>query len=96
MTGNELPTYKLLELSTTHLRSETFKAWIDSDECPPWLVYPRQEFGFFLDVVGGRETMGGSMPNELRAIIDYAHEHGVSWLLFDVDADPIPALVVFK
>lgn len=78
----EIP--RMIVLSTSHL---TEKAC--NDFLPTYIhAYSKADYGWFVYV----EPAPDGLPDSLIACLQFAHELGCEWVMFDRDADPISVL----
>ena len=86
-----LEIYKMLTLSTAHIKPETAK-WLDkANSCSP--VYKKDEFGWFIFIDYSEKH--DNIPKDLAKVIDFAKKNGCSWLCLDRDANETKLLPVY-
>lgn len=83
-----LETPKMLVLSTMHLKEVTCNGFL-----PTYVhAYEKADYGWFAYV----EPAPDGLPDSLITCLQFAHEQGCEWVMFDRDADPISALPVYS
>lgn len=83
-----LETTKMLVLSTTHLKEKTCNGFL-----PTYVhAYEKADYGWFVYV----EPAPDGLPDSLTTCLQFAHEQGCEWIMFDRDADPISELPVYS
>ena len=86
----------MLELSTVHLTKQTLdelmanniESVISYDKAVGWLG----AIGCFVAITG-LET---NLPRDLESCIRFAESQGADWIMFDVDAEEIEALALYR
>lgn len=89
-----LETYKMLALSTSHLRYATARQ-LDNDHPKAWakdLYFGRSEYGWFVSTV---TIPIQKFPDDLREALDFARRHDCTYVMFDRDVEPIAELPTF-
>lgn len=98
MENNEtkLPTiHPMLDVSTAHFRVETLN-WL-SEVPNDFIVFPKEEYGYFIPIIEETLTDEVDIPDDLRAVIKFAQGQGCTWIMIDRDAlfiDELPELYV--
>lgn len=77
---------KMMTLSTAHISEETAHLLDDERAATKWglIVYNKSVYGWFLNL-GFDELF--NIPMDLLKCINYALDHGCSWLCLDRDGD---------
>jgi hypothetical protein len=84
----------MLVLSTAHLKPETAKGWmIGTPDAEPAFIYRKRGYGWFVDVANAEP---GEYPLDLAICIAFAKGLGMDWIMFDPDADQLPALPSYE
>lgn len=85
----------MIDMSTAHLKQSTRNA-LQSESVSGVIAYKKSVWGYFLFVPeDGPTILEESVPQDLKAIIAYAHERKVEWVMLDVDAEQVSELPVY-
>lgn len=87
---------KLLTISTAHVKEETFDAL--ESETIDIVAYPVEWcgdlYGFFILALDYDDT-SESIPEDLKACLDFAIGHDCTWLRIDGDGEELSELPVY-
>lgn len=88
-------TDSMLTLSTAHITSQTAE-FIDKGLIKESNIhcYPKNEYGWFLNI--NSVTIAQNLPEDLKNVINYAVNHGYSFICFDRDAEEIDDLETYE
>jgi len=90
--------YKILYLSTEHLKPKTFREMVDHEY--DVIVYNVEAYdclyGCFVLAEDYDEFCNEPIPDDLKACLDFALEHDCAWIRFDGDFEPLPELPIYE
>lgn len=89
----ELEISRTLVISTAHISPQTARLMDDDDIHAGF--YSAGESGYNILTVDW-EDYSGMMPDDLKACVKFAAEHGCDWLCLDGDARTVPGLPVYE
>lgn len=84
---------RILLLSTQHLTALTLE-WLGEVDGHKYPVHPRNDYGFFVRVdtaIWDYSNLNG----DFVAVLQFAKDRNVEWVLFDNDEDPIKSLPTY-
>lgn len=92
----DLEIKRSLVLSTAHMTFETSEhlthIWT-FDKPYPVGVYPKGEYGWFVNVPASKDLVAMTeVPEDLRTVLAFAEKHDCQWVEFDRDGNAIADL----
>lgn len=87
-----MESHNMLALSTGHLTEETADELMTIDGI---IAYEKGEFGFFVYVPDDDEEFH-DQPADIHECIEFAHNNGYDWIMFDRDVETINELPVYE
>ena len=93
----ELVTFKMLDISTAHLTTQT-RAQMEQQNAEGVLFYPKGPWGWFTYVpsLADELTVGDEAPADLKQCIEFAQQRGFDWIVFDCDGAVITDLPLYE
>ena len=79
---------KIMTLSTAHIKEQTAK-FLDKS------AYKKSEYGWFLPIED-RSYDTTTIPEDLKKVIEFAKDHGCSWLCLDRDGPILDYLDTYE
>lgn len=90
---------RMLTVSTAHISEET-NCWLsdcDSFSFPvPIVVYPKEEYGWFIHKIKVRSVNLMDIPKDLAALVRMADALECDWLCLDRDGELVDNLPIYK
>lgn len=88
---------KMLTISTAHISETTYQQLLnDPESLYPIIVYPKDEYGWFIHKVKKFDDGPEHIPADMDALIQMAEREGCDWLCLDRDGDIISGFTVYE
>lgn len=97
MPTTHLVTFKMLDVSTAHLTTQT-RALLEQQDVEGVLFYPKGPWGWFAYVpsLADELTVADEAPADLKQCIGFAQQRGFDWIVFDCDGAVIADLPLYE